>query len=120
MPISELHSAISCNDVWEKMATDWAGSYTCGARIEWLISQGVSSDKARLQVADEFPDVCGPCTPLSCNDVWEEVATDWAGSYTCGARIEWLISQGNPSDKARLQVADEFPNICGPCHYPPE
>mmetsp|Transcript_16050 Transcript_16050/g.28035 ORF Transcript_16050/g.28035 Transcript_16050/m.28035 type:complete len:635 (+) Transcript_16050:313-2217(+) len=58
----------SCiDDVWNRI--DGWGFYTCGARIEFLVARGVPAENACIQVAnEEFPEECGPCDPLTCNE----------------------------------------------------
>jgi len=57
----------ACADVWNNMAC--AGQfgneecYTCGARIEWLRSQGTPDALARQRIAGEFFAQCGACAP---------------------------------------------------------
>ena len=46
------------------------GEYTCGARIEWLQSQGLSLKDAKDYVANEIPTTCGPCLSDSQAPVW--------------------------------------------------
>tara|TARA_B100000902_G_scaffold399654_1_gene471608 strand:+ start:313 stop:6093 length:5781 start_codon:yes stop_codon:yes gene_type:complete len=44
-------------------ATDSSGTFSCGDRIEWLkANMGMTDSAARQQVAQEFPDICGPCS----------------------------------------------------------
>jgi len=50
----------------------------------------------------------------TCENVWHDPAGD--EGYTCGERIEWLKSSENMSDNAaKNKVAEEFPDVCGPC-----
>jgi len=58
----------SCTqEVWDRIATDNGGSYSCGARISWLQSaEGYSEAGACEMVASEFPDLCF-CGPMSCS-----------------------------------------------------
>jgi len=57
----------SCTQqVWNTMATDNDGTYSCGSRISYLQSdQGYSEGGACTKVASEFPDMC-LCDPTSC------------------------------------------------------
>ena len=121
----------SCRDVWDSVATASDGSYTCGARINWLQSaQGFSESDACANVSSEFSDgPCGPvCDPTKCNppkttycgcdscdqDVWDTVATASDGSYSCGARINWMQTvMGFDEEGACTKVSSEF--IDGPC-----
>ena len=59
----------SCTqEVWDRIATDNGGSYSCGARISWLQSaKGYSEAGACKKVASEFPDLC-LSNPNSCID----------------------------------------------------
>merc|ERR1719330_375423 len=118
---------LTCEDVWDNLATDAAGTYSCGARITYLMQKkGKSESEAKTIVANEFPNICGPCagdndttsnptssptlTPtsfpistapttvptvatLTCDDVWDNLATDAAGTYSCGARITYLMEK---------------------------
>ena len=56
---------------------------------------------------------CSACT----QSVWNAPATDGGGTYTCGARIDWLKSPNGGSmsefDACRRVAGVEFPN--GPC-----
>lgn len=62
-------SGDACADVWNALACadgqfDQGGScYTCGSRIEWQMSQGMSEDDAKRQVGEEFFGTCGACCP---------------------------------------------------------
>ena len=52
---------------------------------------------------------CHSCT----QEVWDIIATDNGGSYSCGARISWLQSaQGHSEVGACEKVASEFPDLC--------
>jgi hypothetical protein len=58
-------------------------------------------------------------TFLSCSDVWEDLARDEGGEYSCGARIEWVQSnQGKTLQQSQNIVANEFPAIRGACYDP--
>ena len=140
----------SCDQhVWDVMATDASGTFSCGSRISWLQNaQGYSESQACTQVASEFPDTC-LCNSASCvatppptisptkkptappvvtycgcdsctQNIWDRIATDAGGSYSCGARISWLQSaQGYSEAGACEKVSTEFPNsICGPSCNP--
>ena len=55
------------DDVWNTLATDASGSYTCGGRITWLqTDRGYNERDACIRVANEFPN--GPCSPNKCNN----------------------------------------------------
>ena len=133
----------SCTEgVWSSYATDSAGSYTCGGRINWLqTSLGYDEASACAKVSDEFPfGPCGPmCDPRVCNpptlepseapsrqditycgcvscgqSVWDSPATDTDGTYTCGDRVTWLQTvKGYDEASACAKVASEFKD--GPC-----
>ena len=67
----QLPTHCGCNSctqaVWNTIATDASGSYSCGARIEWLQSvQGYSEASACTKVFTEFPTVC-LCDAVSCS-----------------------------------------------------
>ena len=57
-----------CDDVWDALC-DRAGVYGCGARIEWLQSQGAELAAAKTTVATECADDCAPCMPKGSADV---------------------------------------------------
>jgi len=129
--------------VWDSFATDSAGTFTCGGRINWLKTvQGYDEASACAKVSDEFIDgPCGPvCDPSKCDpptleptqhpsptpvatfcgcdsctqEVWDSFATDSAGTFTCGGRINWLKTvQGYDEASACTKVSDEF--VDGPC-----
>jgi hypothetical protein len=84
---------------WHVTAVDQDGAQTCGARIEFLVMEGMIEQEACLEVGIEFPTECGFCNPVQCtprpqprcgcpgcDDDWDVVA----GDHTCGARITWL------------------------------
>ena len=60
-----------CTDeVWNLIVSDFAGDFTCGARIEWYMGfHSVNETEACLAVAgQEFPSECGKaCNPLRCD-----------------------------------------------------
>ena len=102
-------------------ATDQAGTYSCGARVNWLRTvMNLDEPSACSKVDAEFPQ--GPCGPYpyhhcrcpSCtSEVWTKPATDDAGTYTCGSRIEWLqSSRGYSEANACERVTSEFPGVC--------
>ena len=47
---------------------------------------------------------CKLCTQT----VWDTIATDAGGSYSCGSRITWLQTQGKSEADACQKVASEF------------
>jgi glucan 1,3-beta-glucosidase len=51
---------------------------------------------------------CNSCTQA----VWDTIATDVTGSYSCGARISWLQTQGFGEAATCQKVASEFPAVC--------
>ena len=103
-------------------ATDQGGSYSCGARVNWLRTvMNLDESSACSKVDAEFPQgPCGPYPYLYCggcptctSEVWTRQATDDAGTYTCGSRIEWLqSSRGYNEANACESVASEFPDVC--------
>jgi len=128
--LAEYCGCKTCNDeVWNSYATDSDGTYTCGGRINWLQStMGFLEVDACTKVSDEFIDgPCGP-VPLKCTsptptppettycgvdccteDVWNTLATDSDGTYTCGDRIKWLQSnRGYEESEACAKVSLEF------------
>jgi len=141
----------SCTQtVLDTMAcASWGECYTCGARINFLMTPEGGSQteyEACFQVAvTEFPEVCGPCNPVTCNptltnspddapsptrspnyqmcgvDSCTQIVLDTMAClgdecYTCGERVNYLIGEGVSEIEACLQVGtDEFPNICGAC-----
>ena len=132
----------SCTqEVWDTLATNSDGSFTCGSRINWLQTVlGYDEASACATVSDEFIDgPCGPvCDPSKCSpptlaptqppipkatycgcdsctqEVWDTLATNSDGSFTCGGRINWLqTALGYDEASACAKVSDEF--IDGPC-----
>lgn len=108
-------SCDACTSAWSSMATDDAGTFSCGSRMRWVEANvddvGGDLEAACLFVAGEFPSVCpsaslcdaSVCSPSSdiatpdtstlrcgcssCTDaVWEAIAE----GYSCGNRIEWV------------------------------
>ncbi|KAJ9458054.1 Thaumatin-like protein 1 [Diplonema papillatum] len=52
----------TCSDVWNVLACDGDECYSCGARITYLESTGMTRAAAEQQVGGvEFPSECGPC-----------------------------------------------------------
>merc|ERR1719476_662714 len=80
-----------------------AGGYTCGARIEWLKSQGMSETDAKNRVASEFSRECGSCAVSggTCND----------RSQHCGS---WS-QQGYCSGTHEAYMQQNCPRSCGHC-----
>lgn len=110
---SNITSEDQCNTAWNRVATDRAGSFTCGQRIEWLMSAdggGIGRVDAMDRVSAEFPSLCGRCA--SCN----VMLTLSAGGFTCSQRIQWLMSVGGghlTETAARARLASEFTEECG-------
>jgi len=117
-----------------------AGDHSCGDRINWLQTIGggsLSESEACVMIGrDEFPEICGPCDPTSCErntpsssptvtppcsclSCTDEILETMAGDHTCGARISWLKSQdgGSLSEyEACSRVGKEdYPNECSAC-----
>jgi len=86
---------------WGNMACAGSECYTCGDRITYLQSQGMSSEAAGQQVADEFPSECGQCggTPSGPCESWCE--DDYNGGNNAGRHC-------SPGDMAYL---------CGGCSF---
>jgi len=103
-------------------ATSQDGTYSCGARVNWLRTvMHLDESSACSKVDAEFPQgPCGPYPYLHCggcpactSEVWTRPATDDAGTYTCGSRIEWLqSSRGYSEANACERVTSEFPGVC--------
>jgi len=51
----------TCSDVWNTPASYNGETYTCGARIEYLMQHGTSENDAKCRVAGEIPSICGVC-----------------------------------------------------------
>merc|ERR1712046_213634 len=97
----------TCQDVWNTLA----GEYSCGGRITWVAENIHNGDleAAKNTIAQEFPDVCGPCasstapatpsttpatpsttpSPATCDDAWVTIVTDEHATASCGDRISW-------------------------------
>ncbi len=112
----------TCHDQYQVVVRDSAGNFTCGQRISWLQTDAggkLSLHEAQLQVGREFPqpNECSACYALNVDDVRNNLATDHDGTYTCGARIEYLESTHKmDSAAAQAQVAREFIAPCGAAH----
>uniref|UniRef100_A0A7S1YET3 BD-FAE-like domain-containing protein n=1 Tax=Grammatophora oceanica TaxID=210454 RepID=A0A7S1YET3_9STRA len=140
----KLNSQYACgcvtctDDVLDTMARGSDGkSYSCRGRIDWLISSKKLSeeDACRRVAGDEFgigkgpcgpacdPDQCwaveptSPCGCESCTaNVLSRMGTDMSGTFSCGARISWLMRNGKSERDACSVVArNDFPNTCGQC-----
>merc|ERR1719330_305463 len=83
------------------MACAGSECYTCGDRITYLESQGMSSQAAGQQVAAEFPQECGECggAPSGPCESWCEA--DYNGGNNAGRHC-------SPGDMAYL---------CGGCSF---
>jgi beta-glucanase (GH16 family) len=105
-----------------------ASGYTCGSRIEWVISEGRPEDEACRLVASE-QSACASCMPnlsdFDRNDYsfdcgvpdtcTNSVLNTDASGYTCGSRIQWVMeNQGKSEADACSLVANEQSN-CKPC-----
>ena len=85
--------------VLNQMAKDDSGDYTCGNRINWLITaKGMHETDACQQVANtEFPTVCGPaCDPLRCNENNDNEEEDVSSSPSA-APVEEVVPVPSPS-----------------------
>jgi len=51
----------------------------------------------------------------ACAGVWNTPATYAGETYTCGARIEYRMQQGDSDHDAKCRVASEIPSVCGAC-----
>jgi len=119
-------------DTCEEGGTMWnrmADGHTCGSRIQWssVNLHGGDINAARVRVATEYPNICGACasdavttTTAVLADTCEEGGTVWnrmADGHTCGSRIQWSSANlhGGDMNAARVQVAIEYPSICGAC-----
>jgi hypothetical protein len=94
-----------CNeDVWLTMA----GEFTCGARISWLTGRGQTSTEAcRTVAAHEYADVCGPCSPDTCQHV--EATT------TTVSEVSSEVYQPSPQPALEdIPLTPEFPLYCFP------
>ena len=63
------------------------------------------------------PPTAPPTLVAPCRAVWFADACDDAkgGCHSCGARITYLVSQGQTIDEAAAAVASEFPVACAGC-----
>ena len=154
-------------DILERSACDSDGCFSCGSRIDWLMSsEGGSNSESYscLRVAEtEFLHICGPCNPNTCNmqttfpptkvptkaptmlpttpapmptapvapqgpspcgcntctqDILDGYVCDSDGCFSCGSRIDWLQSSDGGSNSeynSCLRVGNEFPGVCGRC-----
>jgi len=109
-----------CDSCTEEVLSSIAEGYSCGDRIDWIVSnRGFSESEAcSLIGGDEYPSICGSCDPskclvtasdptpspnndqntgsdpssfqCGCDSCTDEIWNTMAGDYTCGARITWL------------------------------
>eukprot|EP00978_Attheya_sp_CCMP212_P041180 scaffold232727_cov68-Attheya_sp.AAC.1 len=132
---------ISCTkNILNHVYADASGKHSCGARIEWLQSElggKLSEHDACVLVSHiESPTgTCGPhCDPINCESMTEPINCGcksctkgvWdtlvgpdgnGGVHTCGARIEWLVSEPGGSlkeNEACTLVSEQFEGECGP------
>lgn len=122
---SFLRSA--CQDAWDSEVE--CGLYKAWERATWMVKHcGLSLEKARLQVMQEFPkhfgsegqqphkQQCPVMTKTSssislstvCPEDWDcEV---WCDGHSAKDRAQWVVEDsGLPMDRARLRVMQEFP-----------
>eukprot|EP00984_Skeletonema_dohrnii_P023209 scaffold12278_cov104-Skeletonema_dohrnii-CCMP3373.AAC.9 len=72
--------------VWDTIATNGGGSFTCGARINWLITdKGMGEFEACEKVSSEFP--AGPCGP-----VCDPSRYSFCGCASCAQRVWGTIA----------------------------
>lgn len=79
----------------------------------FLLSSQTNSPALLVQAQIQSP-ACG------CDECTDEILDTYAGPYTCGARIEYLIRDlGYTEVEACRKVSsEEFPTICGPACDP--
>lgn len=62
-------AADDCSSQWENKACQGQFGneecYSCGSRIEYLISTGMSEADAKMSIAEQFFAACGKCAPIS-------------------------------------------------------
>ena len=122
------------SDTLDRIAYDGSGSFSCRARIEWVMNnEKMNETQACSKVAGEFPSLCAQgCDPSDCarapppavtdcgcpntcnSSVLLLNGTDSSGSYNCRDRINWVMgNKGLSEHNACVQVSSEFPSICG-------
>lgn len=118
-----------CSTCSEEVLNSNADGYSCGARIDWMVGTMDYSeeDACNLVGGIEFDVVCGGCHSAQCDEpvsfrcgcskctenVWNTLATDDGGTYTCGGRISWMESSGQFDEAGSCRfVTKEFPDIC--------
>lgn len=125
-----------CRDCISAVLERNANGFSCGARINYLMSEEGGNipevEACRVIAGDDYPTICGPaCNPLLCDgrgtfcgcasctsQVWETLA----GAFSCGARVQYLMSSaggGQSEANACAQIAQENaecrlcdPNTC--------
>lgn len=111
------------NECTDSVLNTDANGYTCGARIEWVMSQEKSEDDACLLVATEQFQ-CNKCMPILQNFAFDcglpdqctaGVLNTYAGDIKCGNRIQYLMIQGQSEEEACANVAKEQ-SKCEPCN----
>lgn len=60
-----------CESCTEEVRNQMAGSFSCGERIDWVIANTDldETDSCILVAGEEYPSICGPCNPATCNVV---------------------------------------------------
>ena len=63
-----------------------ANGYSCGSRIDWVVEnewQGLTSEieACNLVAGIEYPSICGPCDPNTCNDAPTDAPVDPTGCW---------------------------------------
>lgn len=75
----------------------------------------IFSAAAGFRRAARGPDADGISISNTCDSQWDNNACSGSECYTCGDRINYLISTGLSDQAAKQQVAAEFPTECGAC-----
>ena len=71
-----------------------------------------------VQVAAEYPFVCGACVKTDRDPTIVCEKDAYAGDYTCEARIQWLMDvEGLSEVAAGAKVEEEYPEECQGCFY---
>ena len=121
-----------CQECTLSVLNSDANGFSCGQRIDYLQTEAggnVAELEACAAIGSEYPSACTPCNPIicdgraptfcGCDSCTLEVWTTLAGSFTCGARINYLQTPPGGSeseDAACLLIAQAFPAECGDCH----
>lgn len=73
-------------------------------------------DDPSSSVPDDLMDASSPTSVCGCDECTDQILNTYAGPYTCGARINYLmVDCGYTEVDACRQIAGyEFPTICGP------